>query len=259
MYSVGLYKKDDEMGALICENYAMLLILSIFDIPIGFGEKTVDEVCRERGVDTETFLAIVNLFVNEEHPSEEVKRRISISGLTDFLRHSHVYFLEYRLPAIRRKLSEIMESELRSEPEASGRAGGKVSGDGAASATFGGDIAKLMMRFYDEYVDEVRKHMNYEDEVVFPYVETLLQAKGRPVGYEIAIFSKHHDHVENKLTEFKNLIIKYCPAKNSMKINSLLYDIFNCASDLRLHNAVENELYVPAIQIRESLKNVNRK
>ncbi len=242
MYNVGLYKKDDEMGALICENYAMLLILSIFDIPIGFGEKTVEAVCEERGVDTETFLAIVNLFVNEESPSEEVKGRLSVPALTDFLRRSHVYFLEYRLPAIRRKLVEIMQGELMTEGVKDHNA----------------DIARLMMRFYDEYVDEVRKHMNYEDEVVFPYVETLLSAKGRPVGYEIAIFSKHHDHVENKLTEFKNLIIKYYPAKSSVKINSLLYDIFNCASDLRLHNAVENELYVPAIQIQESMRNPKR-
>ncbi|MDE7148931.1 MAG: hemerythrin domain-containing protein [Bacteroidales bacterium] len=249
MYNVGLYKKDDEMGALICENYAMLLILSIFDIPIGFGEKTVEAVCEERGVDTETFLAIVNLFVNEECPSEEVKGRLSVPALTDFLRRSHVYFLEYRLPAIRRKLVEIMQGELL---------GGDSPADGTAVGSDSRDIARLMMRFYDEYVDEVRKHMNYEDEVVFPYVETLLSAKGRPVGYEIAVFSKHHDHVENKLTEFKNLIIKYYPARSSVKINSLLYDIFNCASDLRLHNAVENELYVPAIQIQESMRNPKR-
>lgn len=246
MYNVGLYKKEDEMGALICENYAMLLILSIFEIPIGFGEKTVEAVCRERGVDPDTFLAIVNLFVNEELPSEAVKGAISIPALTDFLRHSHVYFLEYRLPAIRRKLVEIMEGELLAEPEA-----GRPAGDDGLDRRH---IARLMMRFYDEYVDEVRKHMNYEDEIVFPYVETLLKAKGRPVGYEIAIFSKHHDHVENKLTEFKNLIIKYYPAQSSVKINSLLYDLFNCASDLRLHNAVENELYVPAIRIQESLR-----
>lgn len=236
MYSVGLYKKEDEMGALICENYAMLLILSIFDIPIGFGEKTVEIVCKERGVDVETFLSIVNLFVNEECPSDKLKGRISIPALTDFLRRSHVYFLEYRLPAIRQKLVEVMQHDL------------------AVDTAKQNNIAKLMMRFYDEYVDEVRKHMNYEDEVVFPYVETLLKAKARPVGYEIAIFSKHHDHVENKLTEFKNLIIKYYPAQSGVEINSLLYDIFNCASDLRLHNAVENELYVPAIRMQESLK-----
>ena len=69
MYKNGCYRETDKMSDLICENYPMVLVMSRFGISLGFGEKHIGEVCRENGVDTTTFLAVVN-FLTEElaHP-----------------------------------------------------------------------------------------------------------------------------------------------------------------------------------------------
>jgi regulator of cell morphogenesis and NO signaling len=88
--------------------------------------------------------------------------------------------------------------------------------------------------------------MNYEESNVFPYVEALLSARGVCSDYKIDIFSKQHDHVEEKLSELKNIIIKYYSANNN-KLNCVLFDIFSCSEDLASHNKVEDKLFVPAI------------
>ncbi|MCC8145030.1 MAG: hemerythrin domain-containing protein, partial [Bacteroidales bacterium] len=46
--------------------------------------------------------------------------------------------------------------------------------------------------------------------------------------------------------------IKYYPAKNSNEINSVLFDIFSCEKDLASHNAVEDFLFLPAIEELEN-------
>ena len=40
------------------------MVLARFDIPLGFGEKTVDEICQSHNIDTNTFLEVANFVSN---------------------------------------------------------------------------------------------------------------------------------------------------------------------------------------------------
>ena len=101
-------------------------------------------------------------------------------------------------------------------------------------------------RFFDEYAEEVHKHMSYEEKTVFPYVRNLLEGKKDP-KYNITIFRKRHDQIEMKITELKNLILKYYPGPDSNLLNNVLFDIFATEQDLASHNRVEDYIFVPAI------------
>lgn len=221
MYTIEKYNSTDKMSDLICDNYQMLLVISRFEIKLGFGEKTIGEVCRTNDVDIDTFLSVVNLLTNER-ASSDLKLDVtkSIPAIIKYLQNSHNYFLDFRLPCIREKLVNALS-------------GGN------------NDVTLVIMRFFDEYVTEVRKHMMYEDNYVFPYINTLLNGEINK-KYNITIFSKQHNHVEEKLSELKNILIKYYTA-SSNELNSVLFDIFTCAEDLASHNAVEDHLMVPAV------------
>ena len=218
------------MGDLIDDSYRILLVMSRFRIGLGFGDKTVDEVCRENGVDTATFLAVANMLMQED-PDPDVEG-ISVESLLGYLHTSHEYFLDFRLPGIRNKLAEVL--------------GGAKD-----------ELTKAVLRYFDEYVAEVRKHMMYEEETVFPYVRSLLAGK-KPKDYKIDVFGSHHDQVEARLKEFKNILIKYYPVKSTNEINSVLFDIFNCEYDLASHNAIEDRLFIPAVRLLEPPKKVKR-
>jgi regulator of cell morphogenesis and NO signaling len=213
------------MSNLISENYSALLVMSRFDIALGFGEKSIGEVCRDNQVDTHTFLAIINLMVSKNQIIPASGTEISVESLIDYLHKSHDYFLNYRLPEIREKLSKVLNP-----------------GEG--------DLNKAVMEYFDKFVAEIKKHMLNEDKKVFPYVKSLLTAKNKD-KYPIS-FSKQHEQIETRLTEFKNILIKYYPAQSTNKINSVLFDIFNCEKDLASHNAVEEYLFLPAIEELES-------
>ena len=221
MYKNGGYTGDDRMCDLVCDRYAVLQVMSRFGIALGFGDKTIAEVCAENKVDTATFLAVVNMLMNFGNGAE-LAGEVSVRSLTDYLHNSHSYFLDFRLPAIRRKLIEAV--------------------DCAQS-----DVSFAIMRFFDEYAAEVQRHMSYEEQTVFPYVESLLAGE-KSTAYSMDIFRRQHDQVDIKLRELKNIIIKYYPSGSTNELNGVLFDIFNCEHELASHNAVEDEIFIPAVE-----------
>lgn len=207
------------MAGLISDNYRILLVMSRFGIGLGFGDRSIGEVCRQNGVHTATFLAIANMPAGEQQ-DKPAADTVSVAEMMTYLQSSHSYFLDYRLPGIRAELVEAVGADDK--------------------------LARAIVDYFDEYAAEVRQHMKYEEDTVFPYVRGLLA--GHPADdYSIEVFRSRHDQVEARLTEFKNILIKYYPARSSNEINAVLFDIFNCEGDLASHNAVEDNLFIPAV------------
>lgn len=218
-----MYKATDKMSDLICENYELLQVMSRFGISLGFGDKSVQEVCSMNQVDCNTFLIVVNFLGEESNHIHDHLAGLSIPALMDYLKRAHSYFLDFQLPTIRRKLI------------------------GAIDCSSENEVAFLIVKFFDAYVYEVRKHMEYENEKVFTYVEHLLKGECLP-DYSIGVFARRHDQINTKLTELKNIIIKYYPSGgDNQLLNATLFDIFSCEKDLASHNRVEDFIFVPAI------------
>ena len=225
MKRLKLYEADDKMIDIISDNYSMLQGLSAFGIRLGFGDKTVNEVCIRQDVDCYTFLTVVNFIINGFAP-KGTDERISVKTLLAYLRASHRYFLDFQLPSIRRKLEESLAS--------------------------GDELATLILRLYDEYARDIHLHMKYEEKTLFPYVEALLAGEQKP-NYNVAIFSKHHGDTTRKLQELKHIIIKYLPQDGltNNQLTATLFDIYNIEEWLNNHSHVEDIIFVPAIRLLE--------
>ena len=230
------------MISLIRDNYDLLQSLGSFGISLGFGDKTVRETCEDNNVDTYTFLAVVNFAING-YGEFETDDKISVPTLLHYLEASHAYFLDFQLPYIRRELTESLNEKDIPEQSPSNRS---LS------------LARLILRFYDEYAHEIRLHMKYEQKTLFPYVESLLQ--GRPTSdYNVETFSKHHSATDKKLRELKLLIIKYLPqdGQHNNQLTATLHDIYENEVWLRQHAQVEDHIFVPAIRRLEQIVKQN--
>ena len=219
--SIG-FKNTDKMRDLVREHSSLILVMGRFGISLGFGDKTVREVCRAHGVDENTFLEVVNFVSNRKYSYES----LSLPSLIGYLKQAHEYYLEFNLPNIRRKLIEAIDCSGKNE------------------------LALLILKFYDEYVAEVKKHMEYENEVVFTYVEQLSQGYLNR-NFSISTFIGKHAPIEYKLNELKDIIIRYYPEKNNYLLNAVLLDIILCEQDLSTHCGIEDQLFVPAVKLIE--------
>lgn len=220
-----VYEPKDMMIDLIRDNYNVLQALGSFGINLGFGDKTVEEVCKDNGVDCRTFLIVVNFMVNGYFRDEELEY-VNVGTLLHYLQANHKYYLDFQLPFMRKELSDSLDPD--------------------------GRVDKLIMDFYDAYAAEVRKHMKYEEDRLFPYINSLLEGV-REEAYNIDAYAKHHGMADVKLKELKNIIIKYLPGdslRNNM-LTATLYDLYNNEEWLQLHAKVENEILVPVIKNME--------
>ncbi|MBR3565458.1 MAG: helix-turn-helix transcriptional regulator [Paludibacteraceae bacterium] len=234
-----MYTASDKMCDLIGSQFESLHIISRFGLPLGVGEKTIDEVCKTNNVDTKTFLIVVNykLFGNQITLNFQ---DINLNDLITYLRNAHTHFFDFNLPYLRRKLIESINQTTDSK------------------------IPMLIIKFFDEYVQEISLHMQHENEQVFPYVESLIKGE-RIENFTIEQFAHQHraiddQHIASKLSELKNLIIKYYPAtSNNNLLFSTLCDIFETEQDLATHCAIEDNILLPAVRLLEKQSLTQRK
>lgn len=226
-----MYEADDKLISIIKDNYNILQSLGAFGINLGFGDKTVREVCEEQNVDTFTFLAVVNFTINGYREYDDAER-LSVPTLLQYLKASHEYYLGFELPYIRKGLVSALDVT--------------------------DNLARLILKLYDEYAHSIRLHMQYEEKTVFPYVDELLKGNAA-ANYDIETYSKHHGQTDVKLRELKNIIIKYLPSDglHNNQLSATLYDIYNCEEWLTQHAQVEEEIFIPAIRRLEKKSKQN--
>ncbi|MTK54079.1 hemerythrin domain-containing protein [Paludibacter sp.] len=216
-----------KMADLIHVNYRNLAVLSRLGISLGFGEKTVDEVCKRHNVDVNLLLLICNVLLDTDMiPAEEQIAKCPVEQVIRYLQQSHQYYLNVALPNIQILLDRLVE---------------------ACNETHG----KALNRFFNEYRKEVESHLAHEDQTVFPYIMQLLNAPKKS-KFSIRQYKDRHANIEVKLTDLKNIIIKYIPYDNTDNLrDELLIQLFNFEDDLNRHTLIEEKLLVPSVILIE--------
>ena len=211
-----MYKGNDKICDLMAREEDAIQIISRFGLEMGVGEQTIEQVCEAHDVHTPTFLAVVNYKVFHQHVLPE---EIDIPTLQRYLSNAHTYFLDFRLPRLR---NALVEAIMPADPETK--------------------IPRLILRCYDEFVEEIRTHIEHEN---------------------AGLFDEHeHDdqRITDKLTEIKNLIIKYYPADTGYRLPvmgdglpvtyqliSVMSDLWHTEQDFADHCAIEDDILRPAL------------
>lgn len=218
------FSGNDNIIDLIREDYNILPVLSRFNIPLGFGDKTISNLCHEQGISEDLFLVVVNLILTQQI-DESVISNISPTDIVAFLQNSHSYFLNFKFPHIRANLIAALDDSHN-------------------------DINPIIVKFYDDFIRHVERHFDYEEKIVFPYIRDL--EAGRNSDYNISIFRHQHDEVGDTLRELKNIILRYYTTSKPDIMYDVLVDIYNVEDDLDSHSEIENHILVPLVASIES-------
>ena len=225
------FTENMKLADLLESDYRLLSIVSRLDIPFGFGETTVGEMCRRHGLSAQLFLLICRIYSSDggcEHASDY----LNVDDLTDlmnYLHRSHLYYSENVIPRLGRKIGEMMD---------------------ACDAIH----RKILNTFYSDYRGEVANHFDYEEQTVFPYIRALLDGKTPDRhGYSIEKFEADHSDIDAKLCDLKSIIIKYLPDSCPAEVRyEVLFDIFRFEEDLSRHTEIENRVLIPLVEKLES-------
>ena len=206
---------------------AELMLLGIVErlgIRLGFGDATVDDICRRYGLSPELFLMICNVYSFDGYmPHVEELHRDDLPHLVAYLRASHRYYTEVCFPRLHEHIHAMVASL---------------------------DVTnrRVIDRFFDDYQAEVDNHFAYEEETVFPYIESLISGGARVDGYNNDQFGHNHGNIEDKLNDIKNIVLKYLPESSAVaERHAVLEDIFRIEKDLDRHTEIENRILIPLV------------
>ena len=212
-----------KMADLMDTDFAVLGVFTRMGLSLGYGEASVEEVCRKAGVSPETFLLICRVYAQDGYrPTREALSKASIRDIVNYLRRSHTYYMEVVL----QKLADSLTAMVRScEPRS----------------------RDIMGRFFRDYREELSRHFEYEETHVFPYVET-----GGSAAFKVAEFEQTHESAEEKLEDLKSLVLKYLPEGSdpgeAERTVQLLYIL---SRDVRKHIILEDYVLAPLLDKRE--------
>ncbi|MBR3559904.1 MAG: hemerythrin domain-containing protein [Bacteroidales bacterium] len=220
-----------KMADAIHQYHSLLTILPRLGIPLGFGEKSIGQLCAEHRVSEPLFMLISRVYCqNDYFPTANELQQCPMTDILQYLTQSHVDYLENKLPHIERHLHKLLEPM---DPK----------------------YSTLISNFYTEFRKEVKKHFQYEEEVIFPYLRQFIseQDATESASYQKSTFHQQHDDIEDTLNDLTNLLLKYIPAEvSSDERVDMLLDMYALSNDIAKHAMMEDRILVPYIQLLES-------
>lgn len=206
-----------KMADMIAGNYDLILMLPRFGIPLGFGDRSVREVCRDHGVDENFFLTVCNIYTFDDYsPDDEEVARIDNRTVVEHLQASHRYYIGERLPHLQHHLDHIADSA------------GEQSSD-------------ILKRYFADYCREVREHVRREEKNLNAMLESLRNGERQSDHYQ-----KSHDNIKDKLSDLTQIIYKYVPGERlNEEMMELVFDILQLSRDLEKHAEIEEMLLLP--------------
>jgi len=227
-YKKTSFSGDTKFAELLAEDRRLLQLMPRFGIGLGFGDRNVYQVCQMNQVSTELFLMICEIYSDGSfQPNQSDLQHIDMRDLLSYLKASHQYYLDERFPHIEEHLQLIIEA-------------------------CGQKYGPMLSQFYGEYKQEVMRHIQYyEEEVVFPYIEALLNGK-RTDSYKIDEFEHNHTNIQDTLDDMMNILLKYLPGdilpKERIEIS---LDIMELSDDLNRHSLIEDRILIPCVELLE--------
>ncbi|MBR4740455.1 MAG: hemerythrin domain-containing protein [Bacteroidales bacterium] len=137
------------------------------------------------------------------------------------LRQGHRYYMDVMVPSLAASLERM-------------------------TAPCGEHQRQMFWKFFSDYKEELLNHFSYEENIVFPYIEEMLNDE-RSGQYSIGEYEQNHSNVQEKLDDLKNLITKYLPTECRQEdVNQVLNDLYALELDLRKHTFIEDDVLIPA-------------
>lgn len=220
-----IVKPFSKVADLIENNHLILLMLQHFNIDFRVGEATVSQLCERYDISENLFMGVANLYNGFSSIKGEAFSKEELLQVIDFLKNTHIYYRSDKYPQISYYINQLKQNNKDKELE-------------------------MLENFFDEYFIEVIEHLDYEDNVAFPYFIALLNgAKNNSAfaHYSSDEYSDHHTDIEVKLKDLKSLLLKHLKINGDLDLRRrLFFALYELEFDLYIHSQIEETILIPS-------------
>lgn len=132
------------LSEVVEENHQLIPVINRFGIRLGFGDKTIGNICETAGVNTDFFLAILNTFLNEDYFPEKKLQKFDIELVVRYLKQTDAYLTHAQLYNLEKHLNAFIS----------------MSDPNNAQLKL---ISRLFLQFKEELIGQIEQGMVNED------------------------------------------------------------------------------------------------
>ena len=236
-----LFNENSKLASVIHKDHSLLPVINRLGIKLGFGDKTIRNVCEEKGIDLNFFVETINVFHYEAYFPEKRLLDFSVTMVIDYLKKTHQYYKDYLIP----ENDRLIELFLSANPEES-------------------SDNDLVRKFYARFKEEFVIHINFEEREMFPLILELNAVIENPLlrsqfiqkypSFLGSSIEKEHSNMDDKMDDLKNIIIKYLPPNyDQNRGNAFLTNLFLFEKDMKNHSRIEDHILIPKVKQLEKI------
>lgn len=175
-------------------------------------------------------------------PSELISKS-SLEDLLFYVEISHQFYLNKSLPQISQSIRNLKNLIGNSHPS-----------------------ILILDHFFHQYYQHLVEHFELEDELVFPYVRTLVEVQNGEFEkldllrlcdrYILSSFHDNHTDTEIDIKKVRRAIMEFQPPSHGdSQYRVLLNQLKNFEEDLHFHAEVEEEILIPkALELEKVIR-----
>ncbi|HVD98754.1 MAG TPA: hypothetical protein VNB90_11170 [Cytophagaceae bacterium] len=232
--------KNDKVSEIINQNKSLSSVLERFGIGERDYHKTIEQAGRELNTDPEFMIEIIKAFDQENNPDKKVLMKFPVETILDYLKKTHHYYLEKKIPEIELSLHDIIRRYK------------------------GNNVLFTLGNLFMAYKKKLTDHIRSEEKELFPYIEFLVEqlrgefeyksAHKKIFSFSIDHFEASHTNVEEDIQRTRETIVRYSPEQHfAMSYRIFLNQLELFEKDLHRHSIIEDEVLVPKAQQLEQI------
>ncbi len=225
---MAIYTTDSKLSEIILNNPSLIPVINRFNIFLGVADKTVEDICNEKSLDANFFIAILNTFINDEYFPEKIIKSFNIKIIIDYLNKTNAYYKHFQLPNIERHFNSLIS---RSDS--------------------GNNNLYLMQKFFLEMKQELLAQIDYDQNEWFPKI---LQIDSSIIDYNKEIILNHNgdepNPIEDKLNDLKSFFIIHLRGEYDFNLcNAVIATIYTLEKDIKQNNRIRNRILKPMTNV----------
>jgi regulator of cell morphogenesis and NO signaling len=217
---------SDKMCEVIGRNIDLLPIVFRFGIGAHIGQMSVDEICRQKNIDADFLLSVLNTYDSSDYfPNTET---VNLCLLIDFLTRTHQYHKEVTIP----HLLSLMQELKVNLPDTK--------------------LVITLEKYLNNYITGLMSHIEFEEKNVFPLVEKLSgkdpASNKKTSATNLKKLFNQHNNVETEISDLILIILQHIPKHADIQtFHAFLHSLSHFEKEQLDHARFEDKILVPRL------------
>lgn len=214
---MAIISPKNHLSDIILSHPESIPLINRLGINLGVGDKNIEAICHEKGIDAEFFATIINTFVNEDFFPEKVLKSFKAETIVSYISKTYNYYTHYMIPNIERHFNLLIAH----------------SGEN--------NNLGLMLQFFNELKNDLLKSIEHDSTQWFPLILSLENDRNSTIPGELNITD--NSLIEDKLNDLKSMFVIHLSGNYELNLcYAVITSIIALEKDLRQNNRIRNRI-----------------